>query len=304
MANTLSDRLATSVAQFYSTIDSDASRDYANIARVVTTQTPSLKVALTKDGGSAGFASWDGSDVTPTAIVAAGGSAITPVAYSKAITIGMYEDADNPDLVIEMGVRLAQQASEKIRQLVWAKVAGIKTADHPIIASKLVADAFTTPVNQTNKGTSALSLSALSAARAVMRGYKSHDGDLVPMGSMMLVVPSALETTARQLVGSAFYPNTNTNGGESALINTFQAGNVDSGIAGVQVCPYLTDANDWMLLQTMESYRAVQLWYRDPIQLITSVDPASKAIRLHCSFRAVGFYAPECDAGVFLSAVT
>jgi len=89
------------------------------------------------------------------------------------------------------------------------------------------------------------------------------------MGQMMLVVPPALETTGRQLVGSAFLPNSATNGGESNLLNTFQS-NTDSGIAGVQVCPYLSDANDWMLLQTLESYRCVNLWYRDPIQLIAT----------------------------------
>lgn len=303
MANSLSARLATSVEQFYSAIASDASRDYGAIAKVVTTETPSLKVALTKDGGSAGFASWNQGDVTPTAITAAGGSVVTPVAYAKAVTVGFYEDRDNPDLVTQMAVRLAQQASEKIRQLVWAQVAAIPSADHPVISGKKVADSFSSPVSQTNKGTSALSMSALTAARANMRGYRSHDGDLIPMGNMMLVVPPALETTGRQLIGSAFLPNSATNGGESNLINTFQS-NADSGIAGVQVCPYLTDANDWLLLQTLESYRAIHLWYRDPVQLIATVDTASQAIRLHCSFRAVGYFPAEADAGVYYSSVT
>lgn len=304
MANSLSARLETAVSQFYSTIATDASRDYGTIARTVTTPVASIKVALTKDGGSSAFASWNQGDVTPTNITSVGGTAVVPVAYSKDITVGYYDDIDNPDLVAQMAVRLASQASEKIRQLVWAAAAGAKSADHPIIASKKVCDSFSSPITQANLGSSALSQSALSAARATMRNYKSHDGDLIPMGQMALVVPPALETTARQLVTSPFLSNVATNGGEAGLANTFMGGNGDSGLSGVLVCPYLTDANDWMLFQTLEAYKAIHLWYRDPIVLIPSVDPASKAIRLHCSFRALAYYPPECDSGVFCSAVS
>ena len=55
--------------------------------------------------------------------------------------------------------------------------------------------------------TSALALGTLSAAVAALR-LQTEDGQLVAQEPGYLIVPAALETTARQLMGQGYNPNT------------------------------------------------------------------------------------------------
>lgn len=89
---------------------------------------------------------------------------------------------------------------------------------------------------QSNKLTGALTSTTFNAARTLMRRFKDDNGELTGhgYGRLMLMVPQELEGTADAIVT---FP-TLTSG----------ASNPDYKKASVFVNPYLTDANDWFLI--------------------------------------------------------
>ncbi len=299
MSNVFTDLLPVAIDTFWQQLASK-SASFEPIARIRTDAVPNLKVAELRTGGSAGFGSWDGGDVSPTDFTGIGGTAARPVAYKKQMVITKYDAEDNPLIVQDVASRLADEAAYKLGSLVWAALAAAASTAHPTVAGKYIVDAHTFG---TNKGTSALSLSALNAARASMRRYKNHDGDIIPFEGFNLIVPGALETVAKQLIRSVSYPNAATNGGESDIVNTFQAGG-DSGISGVLVAPLLSDATDWALVcGASDARKPFDLWLRSPIELIPTIDPKTQALYFNVSFRANVLAKPDCDTGIFYSAV-
>lgn len=95
---------------------------------------------------------------------------------------------------------------------------------------------------QSNKGTTALSTASFNAAYAAMQNFKDDQGDPVGITPNLLVVPPALRETAMAIV-KATTIETGSNG--AAVDN---AGN--KNLVEVLVSPYLTDANNWYLLDT------------------------------------------------------
>lgn len=89
---------------------------------------------------------------------------------------------------------------------------------------------------QSNKGTSALSATTFATARAAMLGFKDDQGDPVGIVPTLLVVPPALEKTALETV-------------KAVTISTGGV-NVQAGLAEVLVSPWLTDTDNWYLLDT------------------------------------------------------
>ncbi len=89
---------------------------------------------------------------------------------------------------------------------------------------------------QSNKGTSALDATTFATGRAAMLGFKDDQGDPVGIVPNLLVVPPSLEKTALEIVKAV----TVSTGGT----------NVQAGLAEVLVSPWLTDTNNWYLLDT------------------------------------------------------
>lgn len=105
---------------------------------------------------------------------------------------------------------------------------------------------------QSNKGTSALSSTTFAAARAAMAAFKDDKGELVGAQGNLLVVPPALEGTARQILNAELI-----NGGET---------NVWRGTAELLVLPWLTDSNDWFLIDTNQVVKPILLQIRKEIE--------------------------------------
>ncbi len=105
---------------------------------------------------------------------------------------------------------------------------------------------------QSNKGSSALSAAAYGAARAAMMRFKDDQGKIMGVVPDTLVVPPALEETARQVLNSDYYPEA----------NMAHVGNPWKGSASLVVAPYLADANDWFLLSTSRAVRPIILQMR------------------------------------------
>jgi hypothetical protein len=101
---------------------------------------------------------------------------------------------------------------------------------------------------QSNKGTTALSHDAVITARTAMRSFVNSIGEPVMAMPDTLVVPTELEAAAQVIVGSNQKPGTANN-------DT----NVLSGMR-VLVSPYLTDANNWFLVDSRLA-KARLRWY-------------------------------------------
>lgn len=86
---------------------------------------------------------------------------------------------------------------------------------------------------QSNRGTSALDATSYAAARAAMMKFKDDQGR--PAGNMptILLVPAELEVAAKTIINAQIVSNTS---------------NVQTGSAEVLVSPYLTDSNNWYLI--------------------------------------------------------
>lgn len=300
MANDFSKLLEVAIPEFYDTVAS-TSQDYKAICRERMDDVVAMKVAEILTGGSAAFtASWDGSVPTATDLTSAQSATYSPIAYLKQHRITQFQAQDNPGVVKEVAQMLAADCTKRIRSLAWTQFAGLTSLAHPTIAGKFCVDAF---ASQTNKGTAALSLSSLNAMRVLARNYTDHNGDLVDFEGFSLVVPPALETSAKQLVIGDSFPNVATNGGESSLYNTFRAGG-DSGLTGVLVAPSLSDATDWALVHTGSDLRKpMDLWMRSPIQIIPSIESGSNALLFTVTFRGVVMPRAHVDSCVFYSAV-
>lgn len=260
----------------------------------------SLKLTELRTGGSAGFQDWAaGGSLTPTDFLAVGNAAVTPSAFKKQMTISKYDAEDNPNVFAEIADRISMEAMYKFNSLAWAAIAAAYNTSHPNIGGKKIIDSFSSPVSQTNKGTTALSLSSLQAARANRRLFKNHDDDLIPFQNFKLVVPPALETVGKQLVYSPVYPNVATNGGESDLSNTFAANDSDSGIIGCVTAPLLSDVTDWFLIATDEALKPFWMWLRSPIEFSITPDPQVQNFWINCTFRALVVPKPAVECGIF-----
>lgn len=112
---------------------------------------------------------------------------------------------------------------------------------------------------QSNKGTSALSATALQAAITAMMKFKDDRGKLLGVVPDLLVVPPDLQWTAMELLESTYWP------GEGA-VTANMASNVLKGKLGLLVSPYLSDTNDWFVLSTKGVVKPIILQSRTPIE--------------------------------------
>ena len=96
---------------------------------------------------------------------------------------------------------------------------------------------------QSNRGSTALSATALQAAITAMRKFKNDKGKPAHIQPNLLVIPPDLEWEAKELLNSQFYPE------EGATTNKM-AVNVLKGALNLLVNDYLTDADNWYVFDT------------------------------------------------------
>lgn len=111
---------------------------------------------------------------------------------------------------------------------------------------------------QSNKGTAALSTSALQDAITVMMKFKDERGRFLGIVPDLLVVPPDLQWTAMELLESTYWPESQT--------NNKIASNVLKGKLDLLVSPYLSDTNDWFVLSTKGVVRPLLLQSRTPVE--------------------------------------
>ena len=135
---------------------------------------------------------------------------------------------------------------------------------------------------QGNAGTTALSYDAVEATRKLMRAYKDDRGELVPISPDTLVVPPGLEETAWTVFNTVNKPGTANNDGNF----------VRSKLNKVIVWDYLSDTNNWFMIDSMLAKMYLN-WY-DRVPMEFAMDPTSD-FSLEARFRGYMRYSYGWD---------
>jgi phage major head subunit gpT-like protein len=127
--------------------------------------------------------------------------------------------------------------------------------DHPLSPSNAT--------GQSNKGTTALSYSSIVATRQLMRAYLDDRGELVAINPDTILVPPELEATAYEQLRSELKPDTANN--NISFVNSL-------GIR-VVVWDYLTDSNNWFMMDSQLMSLYLNWFERIPLEFVSH--PAS-----------------------------
>jgi hypothetical protein len=114
---------------------------------------------------------------------------------------------------------------------------------------------------QSNEGTSSLTAANVSTTRQLMAAFTDMSGDIIDVMPDELLVPPELEDTALEIVRSAQDPDSANN-----------AINPQAGRFTVRVWHYLTDANNWFMMDSGYRRRSL-VWYdRVPLEFARESD--------------------------------
>ena len=121
-------------------------------------------------------------------------------------------------------------------------------------------DAGGAPITQSNSMSGLLSALSLQAAITQMMRYRDDQGR--PMGIIpdRLVVPPELYWEAAVILNSAFYPDPVSTASQQLAMNPLK------GLLSLTTSPYLTNPNDWYLLDTKRVVKGVVLQMRKPFE--------------------------------------
>jgi hypothetical protein len=256
MANDFSAALETAHDNFYERLGAGLSW-YTQVGDVRMDDTPNLKLADLS--GTTHFAAQVASPSAED--LDYGGTSVASAAYEKLHTVTHKDLRDIPGMAMDISNMLADAALSTIQNLFLTTLAALDSTTHPDDANytatgggtSYFADDHATPVAQVNLLTTALSASSLATARQTLREYLNKAGlpmalDMSP-GNLRLVVPAALETTARDLTSS----NGEIYDGSALQSRSF------GGIVPV-VIPAASDDNDWFLVHRPMS--PIVMWIR------------------------------------------
>ena len=116
---------------------------------------------------------------------------------------------------------------------------------------------------QSNDGTAALTYDNVVATRKLMRTYEDDRGELIPINPNTILVPPELENTAWEILNSINKPGTADNDGNY----------VRSVNLSMVVWDYLTDANNWFMLDSSLANMYLNWFNRVPLEF--AADPTS-----------------------------
>jgi len=223
-----------------------------------TTDTASLRIAALTGIGD--IPTWNGSAViTPTSIDSTGATTLEYDGYGVQVKLNKYDIKDIPEITSLSAQKLGQAVAEKYRALAFAQVAGFGSTDAGFLCAdgKAVAasDHTTTGSARSNLGTAALTRTVLMNVIKQLRQFKNYQAQYTSFadGPLLLVVPPELEQKAIEIVHSSF----NAGGDDGMQANAVSLFNVE-----IIVDPYMTDANDWILMTADSSSSPFKFWER------------------------------------------
>jgi hypothetical protein len=150
----------------------------------------------------------------------------------------------------------------------------------------------TSPADSTaisNRGTTALSYAAICAAQIIGMQFKADDGTPMPIVYDTIVVPPALKATLLEVTKGSYVPG-QADFTASALFYG------DKQLKGV-VDPYLTDVNNWFLIDSVQAAMHLLWFWR--VRPEMTMDPASD-FNLVAKYRAYMRYSFGWDDWRFI----
>jgi len=115
--------------------------------------------------------------------------------------------------------------------------------------------------SQSNEGSSTLSATTLWATRVLMRDFRDDIGEKISVNPDLLLVPPELEATALEAINTPKKPGTDYND-INVVYKKFK----------VVVWDYLTDSNNWFLIDSSMMKMFLNWFDREPLQFFVEKD--------------------------------
>jgi len=247
-----------------------------------------------------------GADLTTATIDSTGANTLQYSAYGVSVEINPYDLRDVPNILTLAAMKLGRSVTSKRANLAFTNIASVFTDATADGASVCATDHTTATVaERSNRGSSALDISSFQTAITAIRGWTNYQNQVMDWADQpkFLIVPPALEQTARQILGSPFTLTTLSGSGDGApsqgLINT-------SGLYNTTLVinPYASDANDWILCADPSFGNPLNFWDRAAVDFKVVVeDQDSLKTKLRVTWASKAQSGPQPD-GIWGSAVT
>ena len=259
MAMTTSNVKQISVSRFFEGLSSVPDK-WRKLVDFRNTDTASLRIAALTGIGD--VPTWDGGGATPDAAITAaaidstGSSTLAYQGYAVQVKLNKYDIKDIPEITQLAAQKLGQAVAEKYRKLAFTQVAGFgsaaagfATADTKAVAASAHSMTSGTRTNLLEVG---LTRTSLMKAVQMLRQFKNYQQQFTSFadGPLLLVVPPELEESAIEIVHSNLSSAANQ-------INAASMFNIE-----IVVDPYMTDANDWLLLTADSTNSPFKFWER------------------------------------------
>ena len=253
-----------------------------------------------------------GDDLTVATVSSTGANTMDYSAYGVSVELNPMDLRDVPNLLGKAAMKLGRSVTSKRANLAFSNIAAVfvdATADG---ASVCATDHTMTSGTRSNRGSTALDISAFQTAITAIRGWKNYQTQVMDWADQpkFLIVPPQLEQTARQILGSPFTLTsavwndvgseaTASPAGSQGLINT-------SGLYNTTLVinPYASDADDWILCADPSFGNPLNFWDRAQVKFEAIVnDQDSLKTKLRVTWASVAQSGPQPD-GIWGAAVS
>ncbi len=239
-----------------------------------------------------------GADLTVATIDSTGANTMAYDAYGVSVEINPYDLRDVPNILMLAAMKLGRSVTSKRANLAFTNIAAVFT-DTVADTNGVCSTAHTTAAGtqRSNRGSSALDISSFQAAITAIRGWENYQNQVMDWADQpkFLIVPPALEQTARQILGSPFTLTTMSGSGDGApsqgLINT-------SGLYNTTLVinPYASDASDWILAADPSFGNPLNFWDRAAVDFKVIVeDQDSLKTKLRVTWASKAQSGPQPD---------
>tara|TARA_R100000808_G_scaffold8267_1_gene23510 strand:+ start:4306 stop:5214 length:909 start_codon:yes stop_codon:yes gene_type:complete len=236
-----------------------------------------------------------GDDLTVATVDSTGANTMQYDAYGVSVELNPMDIRDIPGLINKAAKKLGRSVTSKRANLAFSSIAAVFTetiADtHPVCSGNHTMTSGT----RSNKGSTNLDMAAFQVAITAIRGWQNYQTQIMDWADQpkFLIVPPALEETARQILGSPYQLTTVDTSGAPAqgLINT-------SGLYNTQIVinPYASDDNDWILVADPSFGNPLNFWDRAPVKFEALVqDQDSLKTKLRVTWASKAQSGPQPD---------
>ena len=262
------------------------------------TDAAALRLAALTGIGDPG--TWSG-DLDVVNVDSTGANTMAYDAYGVSVEMNPFDIRDIPGLVEKAAMKLGRSVTSKRANLAFANIAAVFT-DTIADGQGCVSTAHTTAAGteRSNRGSTALDISSFQTAITAIRGWENYQNQVMDWGDQpkFLIIPPALEQTARQILGSPFTLTT-VIGAEAAGYGAPSQGLINtSGLYNTTLVinPYASDVSDWVLCADPSFGNPLNFWDRAAVDFKVVVeDQDSMKTKLRVTWASKAQSGPQPD---------